>query len=540
MSGSKLISAPMVGTASVAPSERSERIRLSLVIELVLLAASLTVTVYAFRILVDGMNHNGPGGDEGFFSWGGWSILKGLTPYREFLDYKPPMIFITHALAQKIYGVEGLAYRNFFLWFPLGSVLALQLSLVSRRIDKWLAMGLALALVHIWVNHTYHDTALSDSESIGLAYYMYGIAFLLARTRFRRTTRGIGAAFLTLCVFSKEPYGPCVVFSWATCFFMEEGANLSKRRILEYARDTFIGIGVVIAALVAYMAPTGALTAYIAMAQRYVKIFADPVTGGCVAANRYRHTTALDDLIRAWDKGRAEFLNLPTLGYLLPLVGAYAVYTFRKSRWLFGFSILAGIAGLYAVHAPKCQWMHYYTMALSGIFLCLSVGLDGLAPHYRGSDSARHHFVRFVFVAAPLAVLLPRLEAEWPHFGKRPKPQAVLDLVPGSMQAIREHTKEDDHIYTSGNPFLYVATNRLSATRYSAFFDSLLPSYEGETDTERVRPTFEELVRNRPKIVILDPQHGRDRVRLQKALYDPFLAQFPYKEISPHIYLRED
>ena len=246
----------------------ADRLRAATLFELAGLAAIFGATVYVFVILSDSMSHNGPGGDEGYFSWGGWCILKGLVPYREFLDFKPPMVFITHALAQKLYGIQDSAYRKFFVLFPLGSIVLFQLSLLSRRIDKWVTMALGLALIHLWVNSKYHDTALSDAESIGLAYYFFGVAFLLARLPYRHVTRALGGAFLTLCAFSKEPYGPCILLTWVTCFLMEEGIGDGKRRFLQYLRDTGVGVAIALVGLVTFMAPTGALRAYIAMARR--------------------------------------------------------------------------------------------------------------------------------------------------------------------------------------------------------------------------------------------------------------------------------
>ena len=541
MNLTKMLSLPKTRRVGLLPAAWSERLGVGLIIEVALLAVTFGATIYAFVILGDAMTHRGPGGDEGYFSWGGWSIRKGLAPYREFLDFKPPMIFLTHALAQKLYGIEGLAYRKFFVLFPLGSVLALQLSLLTRRIDKWMAMALALAVVQMWVNPSYHDTALSDAESIGLAYYFYGVAFLLARTNARRVTRVIGGAFLTLCAFSKEPFVPCIVFTWVSAFLMEEeSAAYSRRRALEYVRDTGIGIGFVVACLVAYMAPTGALTAYLAMARRYTLVYADPNQSFCVLGGIFEPTTPMNDLVRAWDAAKKDFINFPTLGFLLPFAAAYFIYVPRRSPWLFAMSSLSAFFALYAIHATNCQWMHYYTMTLSGMFLCLVIGLDSMRPYFDTGEAGARRFARFALLAGPLTVVLPRIDAERPQFGKRAAPHADMESVPGSLRAIREHTTEDDRIFTTGNPFLYVEADRLSAAREAVHLDPLLPWYEGTTDRERLRPVFDQLVKNRPKIVITDPEFGPRKVRIQEALLEPFLAQYHYKQIAPFIYLRED
>ena len=64
--------------------------------------------------------------------------------------------------------------------------------------------------------------------------------------------------------------------------------------------------------------------------------------------------------------------------------------------------------------------------------------------------------------------------------------------------------------------------------------------YEGNTDAERLSGVLDELVQHRPKIVILDPHLGPQKVRHKKALFDPYLERFRYKEIATNILLRED
>jgi hypothetical protein len=215
------------------------------------------------------MRWRGPGDDEGYFVWCGWSLAKGLTPYLDFMEFKPPFVFITYALGLKLFGFAQLGFRTLFTYFPLISILALQGSLLTRRIDKVLAMGVSLALVHLWSGHGYHDTALNDTESIGLAYYFLGLAFLLARTRFSAAAQAVGTALLICCALSKDPFLPCVVVTWAGCFLAREGTGTLRDEALAYLKHSSIGGAVVLGGLVLYMLPTGALRAYLKMVSRY-------------------------------------------------------------------------------------------------------------------------------------------------------------------------------------------------------------------------------------------------------------------------------
>jgi hypothetical protein len=96
----------------------------------------------------------------------------------------------------------------------------------------------------------------------------------------------------------------------------------------------------------------------------------------------------------------------------------------------------------------------------------------------------------------------------------------------GLVAFIVENTAPSDRIFTTGTPLLYARTDRLSALVESAISDEMLPSYDGATDAERLRPLYRELVENRPKVVFLDPEHEYRKRRHLTALVFPFLREF--------------
>src|SRR5580704_6940030 len=134
----------------------------------------LAIPSYVFLVLSDGMTHGGIGYDENFFLWGGWCITKGLRPYADFIEFKPPFTFLTHALALKLFGFDGFRYRLFFVYLHLLALGAAELSLLSRGADKVLSTLFLIGYVALFANTRFHDTALTDTESIGLAYYLLG------------------------------------------------------------------------------------------------------------------------------------------------------------------------------------------------------------------------------------------------------------------------------------------------------------------------------------------------------------------------------
>ena len=60
----------------------------------------------------------------------------------------------------------------------------------------------------------------------------------------------------------------------------------------------------------------------------------------------------------------------------------------------------------------------------------------------------------------------------------------------------------------------------------------------GKTDEEKLRPLYDELVRHRPKIVFLDPEHGHRKHRHLAAAIMPFLTEFDYTKVNELLYLR--
>lgn len=507
---------------------------------LALTAGTLAIPAYVFLLLNDGMKHHGGFGDEGYFVWCGWSVLKGLAPYRDFLEFKPPLVFLTHALALKLYGFDGYRYREFFTIFPLASVLALQMSLLTRRVDRVLAMGLSLGLIQVWVAPGFHDTALSDTESIGLAYYFLGVAFLLARSSRPGLTQAIGAGFLLCCTQSKEPFLPCVVFTWLACFFVSERRGGLREDAMRYAKHTAIGGLIVVTGLGLYLIPTGALGAYLRVISRYGVLYRDPVQSFCVAGGVFQPTTPLNDLWRQWGALTGDYLNIQMMGFLIPFAAVAILYLRRRSWPQLAATALGCVTAFVAVASSNCPWKHYYNMVLGGIFLALAFGLDAMTPHLRTVTRSMRVVVRVAMLSALVVALWPRIESERKAFGTRSFASPMVEPVPGVFEAVRRYTTPADRIVTSGNPILYVQTNRLSGIRESNLLDPVLGFYVGSTDEEKLRPVYEEMVKSRPKIVVLDPSFAHARPRHQRALWGPFLADHHYTKLTEQIYLRPD
>ena len=513
------------------------------VLAIFLTLLTLRITAWYFAILNDNFLHSGLNFDESYFVWCGWMITKGFAPYRDFIEFKPPMVFITHAAAVKLYGFQHFEYRRFFAYFPLASLLSLQLAMISRRIDRWIALALTIAFVQLWVNPQYHDAALSDTESIGLAYYLFALACFFARTRLGTKLQWLGGAFFACTILSKEPFLPCVGMTWISIFLLDDGPGTFGQRARGYAFRTIGGGLVVVGLLCLYMVPTGSMRLYLDMVHRYFHVYRDAKQSYCVVLGRFHPTKPLNDLHMQWRLSRQSFVNSATLGFLAPFVAASVVFIWKRSRLLFATVLIGVLAALWAVTASNCQWKHYYMMAMSGIFFALVVGLDSLTTHFWAMTRASRAFLGLAMLCTVFWHDWTRFDTERDLYGTRTSPAfEAKEPMAGVFAAVREYTGPNDRIVTTGAPSLYMQVDRISGMRESTTDDEILGFYDGDTDQERLSGVRAELMRSRPKLIILDssPSGEHRKRRWRAALWDPFIHEFHYREVKSNIYLRPD
>jgi hypothetical protein len=502
-------------------------------------AVALIVPLLLFWVLNDRIMKGPLGYDEQFFVWGGWSITRGLHPYVDFFEFKPPLVFITHAFAILFCGDQGLRYRIFFSVLAASSTLALNVSLLSRRVHPAIAMAVVSALVFQWVNPPFHDNALQDAESIGLSYYFLGVSALIAESgRYRRYLEALGIAFLTLTVFSKEPFAGAVIGTWVSTYLFLNGTKDFKTRSVEYLKSTALGVGVVLVGLCLYMAPSGALRRYIELFVEYAALFRNPSTSYCVVLGRWKPGPPLQELWAQAKYINEQFFNSSTLGYLTPLGVASAVFIWDRSKVLFASCFATLLLAMYAVTATNCQWRHYYNMPISGMFFFFAVGADAMSARLVSASAPLRRCVAATLIVVLAVFAYPRVRSEldgWPY-----KFAQVGEPVPGVFDFVAKNSAPSDTILTTGPPQLYMYVHRRSALRESSILDEFITYYPGNTDVEKVSHLRAQLITNRPKIVILDPENGERKRRHMAALLSPFFADFKYRRVGQYFYVRPD
>jgi hypothetical protein len=106
--------------------------------------------------------------DKEVFQYTGRAILKGLTPYRDFFDHKPPLIFFLNA--------AGLLAGSWGLWI-IDTLLVLWASLLLFR------LGRKYLLPHPWLLPLFFNLFLRDHllcKGIGMTREYTAILFIMA------------------------------------------------------------------------------------------------------------------------------------------------------------------------------------------------------------------------------------------------------------------------------------------------------------------------------------------------------------------------
>jgi hypothetical protein len=233
---------------------------------------------------------------------------------------------------------------------------------------------------------------------------------------------------------------------------------------------------------------------------------------------------------------RGQFINPATLGFVAPFFAASVTLLPRRSWALFVSALLAVVAALYGVTTTRCFFMHYYVLGQSGLVFFLALGADALGRQVRRLSPGARRWTQTAVLLAMAVHVWPRVDSVTTVVKDGPP---YAEPAPGLLAFIEANSSPADKIVTTGPPGLYIAADRLAAIKGCAIIDELIPAMPGETDEEKLRPLYEELVKGQPKIVFLDPALGHRKLRHYAAAIMPFLNTFQYKKVNETLYLRE-
>ena len=496
-------------------------------------ATLLWITVF-HHVLAARYRYAAFGFDERYFLHEGWSVTKGLVPYRDLQEFKPPMIFFVNALGIGLFGLDGLAYRGILSLLSLAGFLLLAAALLSRGTSRLLVAALLTLMVDHFFDRVFHDSSINNAETIGLDFFMIGCGLLLLRTRRERLGRVAGGALLALAPLSKEPLALVVLMAWLALLLLARLEAAAPGTAKRFARDTIAGAAGLVALWLVYMLTTSSLRAYfneLALSPPNTKNYAhqlkwfpkDP-PGGLLA--------------ECWRRLRESYVNYGHLGAFVPLFLAPLAFGDRRRR-LVGLAAVATFgAALYGVTIGRGFAPHYFIMAMTGTFFLAVVGalaLDGAATS-AGADVRR--WVALTWVGFALFGTAPRFLDECARMSGYRAPAPPVSHA--EVDFVRAHSAPGDTIFNVGDPLLYVYSDRTTAFREGIVLDELISYHPGATDEERLAGERQALLAKRPKLIVFgdDPVSYARKARYIAALVKPLLRDAGYVKVNDKFYVR--
>jgi hypothetical protein len=497
-------------------------------------AATLLWIGFFHHVLVARFRFAPFGFDEHYFVHEGWSVTKGLVPYRDLQEFKPPMIFFMNALGIGLFGLDGLAYRNMFSILSLCGFLALALALLSRGTNRVFVSALFVVMIDHFLDRGLHDSSINNAETLGLDFFMIGCGILLVRTKRERLQQVAGAAVLALSPLSKEPLAFATLTAWLALLLLHRAESPRPDAAKRFALHTAAGVAGVLVVWLAYMLATHSLGWYVfelKLTAAYTKNYSSQL--GWFPKNPEGGVWG-----EYWRRLQAPYINWGHLGAFVPLFVASVVLWERRHRAAGVAALATVLAGIYAITIGRGFAGHYFVMGMTGVFFCAVVGALALDVYARGAGPAMVRWVAATSVVVAWLAVYPRFSDEWKKLPGYKPPAAPVSK--SDVDFVRAHTSPGDRIWTLGDPLIYVYSDRLTAFREGIVIDEVINYYPGDTDEHRLASQREELLVTRPKLIIL----GEDQVSYQRrqrylhALISPLLHDLHYVKLSDKFYLR--
>ena len=377
----------------------------------------------------------GFGFDEQYFLYEGFALGKGMIPYRDFQEFKPPLIFLLNMLALKVFGLDQMRFRYFFLLLSLAAFLVVAVALLSRGVPRLAILGATALMLNTFLDSRFlQGGTLDAAECAGLWFFLLGVGVLLfkvPRPAWLRWQQWVGGALLALAPLAKEPFCFPTLLAWGTLAVLADvesgepgppGAWRSSAR-LRFAKNTALAAVAVAALWLLYMLVTRSFGAYLVNLRETLAYSADhDIMYGVFPKLDFWGTWA-ENVRRL----RSNYVNPAYLAPFLPYFLAALLLWRRRSRAMAAGVVATFLAALYGVTIGHGFFGHYFIIAMTGSFFatalgCLAIGerASELSPHWR-------HWLGATLALMALYALQPRLDQDW-------------EQVMGTRQALRRRS----------------------------------------------------------------------------------------------------
>jgi hypothetical protein len=494
----------------------------------VLDAGLLGAIAYVHLLFARAFTFGQIGFDEGYFLSEGFFLGKGLVPYRDFQEFKPPLVFVANMLAIKLFGLHGMRFRYFFTLMSLLAFAAVAIALLSRRTPRLVVLALGAIMLDHFFDTKFHEAGvINTSETIGVIAFLFGVAVLLFKTRRpHRLQQLIGGVLLALAPLGKEPLAVPTLFAWLSLLLLDRADNGGDRAAtIAFVKRTVLGAASVAGVWLAYMLITRSLGWYILQLRETMVYTSDHNEMYGI----FPKLPFWDACRESWTRLKKSYVNPATIGAFIPYMVAAMLLWRRNVAVMAGAVMATFLGGLYAVTIGHGFFGHYFIIAMSGTFFFAIMGALAFGTRVTGVEPRWRLWLGIFLCATTFYSLQPRIERERANWSKyQPQSPPVSDAL---VRFVREHSSPKDRIWNIGKPGIYPFSNRATASRIPFMHDSLLHIYPGKTEAERLAPYRLELDQTMPKLVIF----GGDRKGREKhmdLLVMPFLNEHGYRLVN--------
>lgn len=454
--------------------------------------------------------------DPALYAAAGYHLLHGETLYTDFWDHKQPGIYVLNALAMAAGGASFDSIRI------LEKVFAVLTGWLFAAV-LWRAYGsafVALAGAFFGLFHVFAGPAFPDgnmTEQYAIVFVLGGILSLLwmpgsADSSSRsRLLAGIAGMCFSLATHIKEPF---VLSSLPWFAFLLWQVRDSRRSMLLH------GAAFVAGALIPFLV----MLAYLIYSQSFMD-WVDVFIYGL----RYSELQATDESLFQEIRGgfsaaRENMLAVLVTGVMLFSFGVLSLGSrgFQRSlRWIPLFALLALGMAFFGANASGRAYRHYFIQMSPSFILLLSAGLAFLLHLLRKQEMPWPRVLLGGFVVLSLVLwdtlALQEFAAKLrePFHSRQPGPIA---------RYIRERSEPDERIWAANGSiaWIYLESQRLSATRYYGMFDHHFLGTWKSTEQEKRDRLLRDLQEAKPPFVVLDLKYIPRDERVIDWIYDHY------------------
>ena len=426
--------------------------------------------------------------DEGEYAYIAWRMGYGELPYRDWVDQKPPAIFLVYRLAFTL-PLPPIAAVHFvaLLW---STASACALFFLARRFLNTIAAASAAVLFAILLADPMLDGASANTELFML------LPLILSQIAFFRVTsmQRPNALLMTLTGFLigvAAAFKQVAIVNWPLLLAMYPIFSVcSKKDFLRFAFWSGLGMTIVWTAIATYFYLRGCMSDFV------YHVFTHNL-----------HYLSIEPWLQRW---RFFVRALSILWPSLLFIWIAAAVSFLLPRPVGGWKWLSFVLGWFltsfvAVSLSGYFFPHYFQQLLPPLALMAVMGVDRLC-HVRWLLWVPLIFRRVV--SAILLGILPSMvfypflfKYSWRQAIEIIYPHNFFDLMPAVATRLAQKTRPDDKVYIFGaEPEVLFYAKRLSATRYIILF----PLYGPYPDAlQKQKATTDEISRARPAAALV-------------------------------------